>query len=92
MVAEKFVEDIISVVRVNDRIMFLKMMVGKWIVTLISVYAPQVGLSDGAKDRFWDELIHVLRRMDENEFVIIGGDLNGHVGARAMGYEGVHGG
>ena len=37
MVAEKFVEDIISVVRVNDRIMFLKMMVGKWIVTLISV-------------------------------------------------------
>ena len=57
MVAEKLVKDIMKVVRVSDRIMFLKMMMDKRLVTILSVYAPQVGLSEEVKDRFWDELI-----------------------------------
>src|SRR6267154_544813 len=32
------------------------------------------------------------RLEEEEEFVVVGGDKNGHVGAKADGYEGVHGG
>ena len=92
MVAEKLVKDVMKVVRVSDRIMFLKMMMDKRLVTILSVYAPQVGLSEEVKDRFWDELIRVVRGLDDNDFVILAGDLNGHVGSEAMGYEGIHGG
>ena len=35
--------------------------------------------------------MHVVSGIRKREVVMIGGDLNGHVGASAEGYEGVHG-
>ena len=36
-------------------------------------------------------LVHVDSGISERDIVVIGEDLNGHVGALAEGYEGVHG-
>ena len=92
LVREKWVENVMDVMRVNDRIMVLKLIFGKQIVTVVSTYAPQAGLPDETKDKFWDDLIRVAGSVDDREMVILGGDLNGHVGAESLGFEGVHGG
>lgn len=92
LVKEKWVENVMNVLRVNDRIMVLKLIFGKQIVSIVSTYAPQVGLEDAIKDEFWDDLIRVVGGVDDREMVILGGDLNGHVGAESQGFEGVHGG
>ena len=46
-------------VRVNERIMYVKLVIGKPIVNIVSVYAPQVGLSAVKKEYFWDSFITV---------------------------------
>ena len=92
LVHEKWSEKVVDVVRATDQIMLLKLVVGDVIVTFLSVYAPQVGLEDSIKERFYDELIDVVTKLGESEIVIPCGDWNGHIGRRAMGYEGVHGG
>nr|GEW09995.1 craniofacial development protein 2-like [Tanacetum cinerariifolium] len=53
---------------------------------------PQVGLSDVEKKRFWDALDDLVKECPPNERLIIGGDLNGHIGSAADEYTGVHGG
>ena len=40
--------------------MYVKLVIGKQIVNIVSAYAPQVGLSAEEKDDFWD--IHTLIR------------------------------
>ncbi|ESO11856.1 hypothetical protein HELRODRAFT_166931 [Helobdella robusta] len=44
------------------------------------------------KDRFYDDVSDEIGQAGLDEFVVLLGDLNGHVGADADGYEGVHGG
>ncbi|KAL5123966.1 Craniofacial development protein 2 [Glycine soja] len=55
-------------------------------------YAPQVGLAEHFKVKFWEDLKGVLQDIPQGEKVFLGGDLNGHVGSVARGFEGVHGG
>ena len=43
-----------SVVRVNEPIMYVNLVIGKHIV---SAYAPQVGFSAEEKNDFWDSFI-----------------------------------
>ena len=58
-------------------------------VTFLSVYAPQSGLSDEVKDLFFDQL---LARIPASEFLIPCGNWNGHEGCAGTGYREVHGG
>ena len=92
MFAEKWIQKVIHVNRVNDRLMLLKVLVGKRVVTIISTYAPQQGLSDDAKEKFYTDLILHTSKVDEKEVIILGGDMNGHVGKTTAGYEDVRGG
>ncbi|ESO05140.1 hypothetical protein HELRODRAFT_184211 [Helobdella robusta] len=64
----------------------------KVIVRVISGYAPQQSRKEEEKDRFYDDVSDEIGQAGLNEFVVLLGDLNGHVGADADGYEGVHGG
>ena len=90
--AEKWVEKVSDIKRVSDRIMIMKLMIGKTIVSALCTYAPQSGLSEELKDEFYDSLIDVTSKLGEKEVVLLGGDLNGHVGEKSDGFEGVHGG
>ena len=72
--------------------MYVKLVIGKQIVNIVSAYAPQVGLSAEDKDYFWDSFIIVLSGIPKQESISIGSDMNGHVGRDADGYGGVYGG
>ena len=61
-------------------------------VTFLSVYAPQSGLSDEVKDLFFDQLRAMTARIPASEFMIPCGDCNENVGHAGSGYRKVHGG
>uniref|UniRef100_A0A0R0H209 Endonuclease/exonuclease/phosphatase domain-containing protein n=1 Tax=Glycine max TaxID=3847 RepID=A0A0R0H209_SOYBN len=85
-------KDVVDVRRVGDRIIALKLIVGQDTFNVISGYAPQVGLAEHFKVKFWEDLEGVLQDIPQGEKVFLGGDLNGHVDSVARGFEGVHGG
>ena len=91
-IAERWIDSVVDVVRVNERIIYVKLVIGKQIVNSVSAYAPQVGLSAEGKDDFWDSFIIVLSGVPKQEVIFIGSDMNGHVGRDADGYGGDHGG
>src|SRR5437867_10568443 len=72
--------------------MLLRVSIGAIILNVISGYAPQVGCSIEDKEEFLLALSRLVDEIGQEEFLVIGGDMNGHVGAKAAGYEGVHGG
>ena len=70
----------------------MKLVIGMQIGNIVSANAPQVGLSAEENNDFWDSFIIVLSGIPKQENIFIGGDMNGHVGRDADGYDGVHGG
>ena len=67
LLAEKWIDKVIDVNRLNDRIMIIKLIVGKSLVSVVSAYAPQCGLDDSSKDIFYDELLAVVLKLGEKE-------------------------
>jgi exonuclease III len=84
--------EVVAVRRQGDRIIMIKLIFGDLVLNVISVYAPQVGLSDDVKRRFWEDLEDMVRGVSSSEKLLIGGDLNGHVGTVRGMFERVHGG
>ncbi|XP_070004871.1 uncharacterized protein [Nicotiana sylvestris] len=85
-------ESVVEVRRVNDRLMTIKLVVGECTLNNVSVYAPQVGLDEEIKRRFWEGLDDIVCSIPPSERLFIGGDFNGHIGSSAGGYTEVHGG
>ena len=92
VLADKWVDKVVRVDRVSDRIITLELLIGKTVTTFISVYAPHSGRSEEEKDSFYDALRATVAKIADKKLVIIAGDLNGHVGRGSEGYEGIHGG
>ena len=84
--------NVVDVRRRGDRIILVKLVVGEAVLNVISAYAPQVGLSEEAKRKFWEDLDVMVRNVHSSEKLFIGGDFNGHVGSSSGGFERVHGG
>ena len=82
----------IEVVRVCDRLMMALMVVGKVTCKVISAYAPQAGVEEEDKVEFFDRLSDLMLRVKDKEWVIVGGDFNGHVGEGSGDFRGMHGG
>ena len=79
-VAEEWIEKGFEVQKVSDRIILMKLIVSQSVVTFLSVYAPQSGLSDEVKDLFFDQLCAVIARIPGSESVISCRDWNNHAG------------
>ena len=92
LVSEEFVDKVVEVKRMSERLMMVKLVIGKCLMNVISGYAPQVGRRQVDKDMFWNAVYDLAERLKKEEMVVLGGDLNGHVGRESDGYEGVHGG
>jgi hypothetical protein len=58
----------------------------------ISAYAPQSGRTKEEKEEFYARLLKVVSGLRDEEYLFIGGDMNGHVGSESDGFTGVHGG
>ena len=72
--------------------MVVRVIVGRTVLNLISAYAPQAGRLRPEKQEFFPLLGKIVSEINDGEKLLIGGDLNGHVGAGVEGFEGVHGG
>jgi len=92
LVSRKWIENVIEVKRVSERILLLRLGIGKKVINLVSAYAPQVGRAKEEKEQFFAKLSKVVVEVKSDEGLYLCGDLNGHVGEKAEGYEGVHGG
>ena len=92
LVERKWVDNVMEVKRVSERILTLRVRVGRKVLNLISVYAPQVGRTRAEKEEFYQKLFEVVSAINDKESLFLCGDLNSHVGQRVEGFEGVHGG
>ncbi|KAG5597061.1 hypothetical protein H5410_038293 [Solanum commersonii] len=85
-------EQVVEVRRINDRLMMVKLVIGGCTLSVISAYAPQVGLDEEAKKLFYENLDEVVRGILNTEKIVIGGDFNGHIVAISNGFDDAHGG
>lgn len=83
---------VLEVMRVSDRLMAVKLDLPEGALLVVSAYAPQSGCSGEVKDAFWESLDTFLQSVSPAMNILVGGDLNGHVGAAREGYETAHGG
>ncbi|XP_047263793.1 uncharacterized protein LOC107858248 [Capsicum annuum] len=92
LVDEELRGQVMQVNRVSDRVITIKLVIGGFSLCICSAYAPQVGLDEEEKKRFWEVLDDVVRGMTISEKIFIGRDFNGHIGSVPLVYEDVHGG
>jgi exonuclease III len=79
--------EVVAVRRQGDMIIMIKLIFEDLVLNIISAYAPQVGLSDDVKRRFWKDLDNMVRGVTSSEKLFIGEDLNGHVGTVRRGFK-----
>ncbi|KAG9283636.1 craniofacial development protein 2-like, partial [Astyanax mexicanus] len=82
----------VEVNRTSDRLMSIKIHSGEVVLQVISCYAPQTNCTYEEKDKFWEQLDAVIQSIGPEEHLVIGGDLNGHVGSTRNGFHQYHGG
>ena len=92
LLAEKWWEKVFEVIRVSDRIILLRMVVGSVMFNFVSVYAPQANFSESVKDQSYYALQSTIARVSSMEQLIISGDWNGHIGSCSTAFEDVYGG
>ena len=79
IIDKQLLENVMEVRRKGDRILLVKLILGREIFNVISVYAPQVGLDESSKRQFWEDLDEIVQDIPIREKLFIGGDLNRHV-------------
>ena len=91
VVKHTYVESVLEVKRVSDRLMCIKFDVEGEMLNIVSAYGPQTGCSQEEKEKFWRDMDSTIMRIPRGERSIIGADLNGHVGEGNRGDEEVMG-
>ena len=92
VVREELVESFLEVKRLSNRLMAMKLEVKGSILNIVSVYAPQVSNSMEEKNDFWQDLDELIKSVSKQERIVLGPDLNGHVGEGNIVDEEVMGG
>jgi hypothetical protein len=85
-------EKVVDVMRHSNRLMAVRLVIQGQVYNIVSGYAPQTGCTQEEKDSFHEDLEAVIRNIPATEHLVMGADMNGHVGTDINGYEGVHGG
>ena len=88
---EEPAESVLEVKRVADRLMAMKLEVKGSILNIVSAYAPQVNNSMEEKNDFWQDLDGLIESISKEERIVLGADLNGHVGEENIGGEEIMG-
>nr|XP_033511137.1 craniofacial development protein 2-like [Nicotiana tomentosiformis] len=78
----------VEVRRVNDRLIAIKLVVRGYTLSVVSAYAPYVGLDEEVKRRFWEDLDGLVWDIPASEKIIIGEDFNSHIGRSSGGMMG----
>ena len=92
VVGEKWRDNILEINIISDRLITAKLLIDTININIVSACAPQVGCTDEEKEEFWEKLEELIRSFSEKDKIVIGVDLNGHIGRGNTGYEIWHGG
>ncbi|XP_026410489.1 craniofacial development protein 2-like [Papaver somniferum] len=92
LINRKLTDHVIEVHRRGDRLILVRILLGKVFLNVISAYAPHERSTGDAKLEFWKALDGMVSGVPPSEKLFIGGDFNGHVGACGSGYDRIHGG
>jgi len=60
------------------------------LLNVLVVYAPHSGKPEEEKERFWNELFHLVSCLPQGEMVVLAGDMNGQGGYSNVGYDRAH--
>ena len=75
VVVEEWTKGVVSVDRVSDRLLAVKLVMVEELVVVISVYGPQTGCEEGEKEKFMEELDQLVGKTEEGELLIVCGTL-----------------
>ena len=92
IVAPSWTDKVVEVERVDGRMMKVNLLIKNNTLSVISTYAPQTGRPQSETETFLENLECLVQRIGQEERIVIGADMNAHVGEDALGYEDVHGG
>jgi len=87
-IAEKWVDNVVSVERHSKRVLFLRTILDNDLLNVLMVYAPHSGKPEKEKESFWNDVFHLVSCIPQNKMVVLAGDMNGHVGSSNVGYDG----
>ena len=73
----------------SDRIMLIKLVAGKIIVTILMVYALHADLNVSVKDLFYENLKWTLTKISASKILFVCGDFNGHIKKNVDAYDGI---
>ena len=77
---KEHVDRVVKLWRVTDRIICLKMEVDGVMLNVISAFAPQMGCIHEEKETLWLDLDETVEKVPRIERIVVGTDLNGHIG------------
>ncbi|KAL6543640.1 hypothetical protein OROGR_010137 [Orobanche gracilis] len=92
LLSKELKDNVVEVKRCNDRIMSVRVVVGEKVVNVVCAYAPHVGLGEPVKEAFWVCLDELVGSIPDDQFIVLGGDFNGHIGQGVEGCHSAHGG
>lgn len=84
MIHKKYVDSIKGISYVSERIVRIRIEINKTKLNIVSVYAPENCRSQTIREDFYDKLQEELDKINNNEAIIILGDLNARVGNRVI--------
>ncbi|XP_076884675.1 uncharacterized protein LOC143533939 [Bidens hawaiensis] len=87
LVAKKLLTSVVEVIRHNDRILVLRLVLGEVVVAVVCAYAPHAELGDQEKREFWEFLYAIVRDILRDERICIEGDFKGHIGEDNDGFQ-----
>ena len=64
IVAEEWTKGVVSVDRVSDRLLVVKLVMGEELVVVVSAYGPQTGCEEGEKEKFMEELDQLVGKTE----------------------------
>ena len=80
VIRKELAESVLEVKRVSDRLMAMKLEVKGCSLIIVSAYTPQVNNSMEEKNDFREDLDGLIESVSKQERIVLGADLNGHVG------------
>ena len=91
MVRQELVDNVLKIERFSDRLIKIRLVLGKQVFNIFSLYAPQAGRPQVEKEEFIESLEEEIARSSLTEGLIVAGDVNAHIGVDRNGYEEVMG-
>ena len=70
-----------DVERHSERLMILKTVLDYGLLSVLTVYTPQLGKPEKEKESFWNKLFHLVSCIPQTEMLVLIGEMNAHVGS-----------